>query len=263
MENKRMSNNNLSKEAEHFDQMVAGKSSEIYFYDSPFVKIVMDDLNATAFHYLGPMNGKKILFYGCGANFSPIQKMIAKKCRKVCAVDISPKSIDRIEMSAAKAGFSKNVSPEVMDCMSLRYNDHTFDLVYGRAILHHLDLDRALHEIHRVLKPGGRAVFLEPLGSNPIINLFRSLTPSRRTEDEHPFTKADFSKINHSEFLNIDYHYYNLSVNLGIFTATIFKIVQLDKRHYRFLKKMDSLLLEYLPFLRQFCWNTIITLKKD
>lgn len=257
-----MPSNNLKNEADHFDQMISGKSSEVIFYDSPFVKIVIDDLNEMAFNKLGQLKDKNILFYGCGANFSPIKKMIEGKSQKICAIDISPKSIKKIQELINKLNYSEFVFPEVMDCMELKYEDNTFDLVYGRAILHHLDLKIALNEIYRVLKPGGVAVFLEPLGTNPIINLFRNLTPNRRTKDEHPFTKSDFSEIERSKFLIIRYYWCNLLVNFGIFVATIFKIVSLDRKNFIFLKKMDDSLLNAIPFLKKFCWNIIITIEK-
>jgi ubiquinone/menaquinone biosynthesis C-methylase UbiE len=48
------------------------------------------------------------------------------------------------------------------DAHHLPYDDATFDYVVGDGILHHLD-DVALGEVHRVRKPGGRALFREPL----------------------------------------------------------------------------------------------------
>ena len=52
-----------------------------------------------------------------------------------------------------------------------------FDAVLGKQILHHLDLGVAIPEIVRVLRPGGRAVFLEPLIHNPLLEGYRRLTP--------------------------------------------------------------------------------------
>jgi SAM-dependent methyltransferase len=78
-----------------------------------------------------------------------------------------------------------------MNAEELAFPDGTFDAVCGTGILHHLNLEQAAAEIRRVLKPGGRAVFIEPLGHNPLINLFRRLTPKARTTDEHPLLMKD------------------------------------------------------------------------
>jgi SAM-dependent methyltransferase len=50
------------------------------------------------------------------------------------------------------------------------------------AVLHHLDLEVALGEVRRVLKKGGLAVFSEPLAHNPLVRLFRAVTPFARAE---------------------------------------------------------------------------------
>jgi hypothetical protein len=61
--------------------------------------------------------------------------------------------------------------------------------------------------VYRILKPGGHAVFLEPLSHNPLLNLFRRLTPWRRTPTEKPLSIADlrffaepFASVSHQEF---------------------------------------------------------------
>ena len=71
---------------------------------------------------------------------------------------------------------------QVMNAEVLEFPDASFDLVFGVAILHHLDLDTACAEFLRVLRPSGTAVFLEPLGHNPFINLVRWATPAARTK---------------------------------------------------------------------------------
>lgn len=74
-----------------------------------------------------------------------------------------------------------------------RFPDGSFDLVVGNGILHHLDLRLAIPEVSRLLRPGGSAVFLEPLGDNPLAKLFRRLTPKARTADERPLSRADIT----------------------------------------------------------------------
>ncbi len=75
-----------------------------------------------------------------------------------------------------------------MDAHELVFPDDLFDIVVGNGILHHLDLPVCLASIERVLKPKGFALFIEPLAGNPLLKLFRVLTPRARTIDEKPLT---------------------------------------------------------------------------
>jgi ubiquinone/menaquinone biosynthesis C-methylase UbiE len=72
--------------------------------------------------------------------------------------DLSPGMVEVAVRNAKGLGFE--VEGRVADAESIPYDDETFDLVVGHAVLHHIpDLDRAMREVLRVLKPGGRFVF--------------------------------------------------------------------------------------------------------
>src|SRR5258708_24415163 len=73
-----------------------------------------------------------------------------------------------------------------MEAHHTSFHDANFELVVGRSIIHHLDWEAAIREVGRILKPGGVAVFTEPLGGNPAAKLIRKLTPKARTRDERP-----------------------------------------------------------------------------
>lgn len=90
---------------------------------------------------------------------------------------------------------SSHVDPSfhIMDAHKLDFDDGSFDVVFGKAILHHLDYAVALDEILRVLKPGGVMVFMEPLDFNPAMQLVRSLTPALRTPDEEPIRQRHWN----------------------------------------------------------------------
>jgi SAM-dependent methyltransferase len=91
----------------------------------------------------------------------------------------------------------------VADAMRTPFANGSFDLIYGNAILHHLDSDQAAREIARLLAPGGVAVFREVQSGNVFLASFRYLTPFWRTADEHPLKKGDYA-IYRSHFANLN-----------------------------------------------------------
>lgn len=131
--------------------------------------------------------GGRALEYGCGQGSQSL--FLAASGTRVVGIDLSTVGLAQARAAAEEA--RARAAYSVMDAERLAFPDETFDTVCGSSILHHLDLERAYPEIARVLKPGGAAVFLEPLGHNPAINLYRRVTPELRTTDEHPLRDAD------------------------------------------------------------------------
>ncbi len=104
------------------------------------------------------MRGKRVLDYGCGAgeNTTPL----AARGASVVGLDLSPELIAlanrRVALHELQAEFV------VGSCHEIPLADNHVDVVFGTAILHHLDLELAASEVWRVLKPGGLAIFSEP-----------------------------------------------------------------------------------------------------
>ena len=155
---------------------------------------------------------KVVLDYGCGSG-SITQKIAALKPSKLFGIDISEVSINKAMENAKILNLQINYS--VDNCEETKFKNETFDLIFGSGILHHLNLNKSVSEINRILKSDGEMVFLEPLGTNPLINLYRKLTPNSRSADEHPFLKKDFNFIN-SLFEKVTIRYY------GFFTLVFF-----------------------------------------
>jgi SAM-dependent methyltransferase len=170
---------------------------------------------------LDSVEGLHILDIGCGHGIQSLQLTAAGA--RVHGIDISDAYVGSAKAQAALAGISsESCSFEVMDAHRLAFADATLDRVVGRGILHHLDLHTVLAEIHRVLKPGGRALFLEPLGSNPLLKLFRLLTPGARTADERPLLSSDLRLI--SSQWQCDSTYYGLlSAPLAVITSVVWR----------------------------------------
>lgn len=136
--------------------------------------------------------GADILEYGCAYGDNLLR--LASVAHSATGIDISDVAITRGRERARARGLG-NLRLETMNAEAMTFPDDSFDLVFGSGIIHHLDVDRAFAEIARVLRPGGRAVFVEPLGLNPVIELYRWLTPNARTPDEHPLLRRDFRRF--------------------------------------------------------------------
>lgn len=81
---------------------------------------------------------------------------------------------------------------KLMEAHVLEFPSDSFDVVFGAAIIHHLNMERALLEIARVLKPGAPMFCHEPMDLNSVA---RMLTPESRTDDERPFRQRDLALI--------------------------------------------------------------------
>jgi ubiquinone/menaquinone biosynthesis C-methylase UbiE len=95
---------------------------------------------------------------GCGTGFFLLNLKLAGVLEEGHVTDLSPGMVEVAQRNAAALGFE--VEGRVADAESIPYPDDSFDLVVGHAVLHHIpDVELALREVLRVLKPGGRFVF--------------------------------------------------------------------------------------------------------
>jgi ubiquinone/menaquinone biosynthesis C-methylase UbiE len=207
---------------------------------------------------LGDLTGKRVLEYGCG-NYGDLSVKLARSGAEVVAVDLSFESVRSTKSIVSQLSLPVRVMQ--IDCESLPFIADSFDLVVGRAILHHLDLSPALSEIHRVLRKNGRGLFIEPLGTNPLINLYRKLTPQNHTPDEHPLKAADFQRLSNlfAEVVHQEFNFLPLAVlALARFFSDKPRLAKMIKK----LQDIDNTLFRYLPALKRYCWTTVISFRK-
>jgi ubiquinone/menaquinone biosynthesis C-methylase UbiE len=208
---------------------------------------------------LGMNHIPSVLYYGCGENVSYIKFFCNELKAKVTAIDISDNAINNLKKTLTANGYG-NVETVVMDAQELDYPDNTFDIVFGRGIIHHLDIDKSMTEVYRVLKPNGFVIFIEPLCANPFISIYRRLTPSKRTIDEHPLSEIDLSNIKHYySKANFQYFYLTTLPLLAIHNI-------LPKSVYKILLQcsifIDYLVLKIFPWARKYFWIVVMQLKK-
>ena len=139
-----------------------------------------------AYHLAGDVLGRHVLDLGCGSGQNA--SILAARGAQVSAMDISPDLLDLTARRARLDGLAPRITPVQGSTHRIPLPDDSVDLVFGNAILHHVDLDLTAREVHRVLKPGGRAVFKEPLRNSRLLTFVRGLIPYRQP-DVSPFER--------------------------------------------------------------------------
>jgi SAM-dependent methyltransferase len=170
----------------------------------------------------------------------------------VC-INISQRELD--QGIAAARHTRLQPSFRLMDAHRLAFPDRHFDVVFGISILHHLELETALRELRRVLKPGGLALFAEPLDNNPLAWLARWLTPRARTEDERPFRHGDLALMRC--YFDCTFHFEQFfSVPLGLVSGLLQR--HPDNPLTRAALRLDGSLVQTVPKLGPYYRHVLI-----
>lgn len=160
------------------------------------------------------------------------------------SIDISSKAIAALKSKV----ISSNVTFEVADAHNLPYQDNEFDLIFARGVLHHLDLKVGISELKRVLSSNGKLVLGEPLAGNPLIQIYRFLTPKLRTPDERPLRAKDIKLVRDS-FEGVKIRYYGF---LSIIAAIVMN------KHSKLAEKLDDFILNGLKLGPYLAWACLI-----
>src|SRR6201747_1546745 len=135
-------------------------------YDSKwgidFGAIGQDQVRAKLEKALGGLDGRSFgdaLEIGSGTGYFSLNLVQQGLIERLTATDISPGMLTQLASTATTLRLD-NLTTAVTEAETLPFEDASFDLVLGHAVLHHIpDLDRAFAEFRRVLRPGGHIVF--------------------------------------------------------------------------------------------------------
>lgn len=174
----------IEREIEHGRYLAARGAGEIWNWESPAGRIRWQRRVQMLTSELRPeMN---VLELGCGTAY--FTRELASTGARITAIDISPELL----AAAREQCFARNVHFEIQNAYALEYADACFDAVVGSSVLHHLDLGRALRELHRVLRSSGAARFTEPNMLNPQIAIQKNIPAVKRRLGDSPDETAFF-----------------------------------------------------------------------
>jgi SAM-dependent methyltransferase len=168
--------------------------------------------------------------------------------------------IDQSNLGWPEAEKITNVKIKCQDATNLKeIPDNYFDLIVGQATLHHLsnNLGQARSEYSRVLKPGGKCIFIyEPLGHNWLVASVRAIRISmREMEDETNLFMSILQRFGEN-FSETQVGCFNL---IGYFA----KVIRIRRPSFFMrLNACDQLLAYFFPFLVKHCANFTVCYTK-
>jgi ubiquinone/menaquinone biosynthesis C-methylase UbiE len=209
-----------------------------------------------AYHELGDVTGRRVVDFGCGSGANTV--LLANRGAHVWGIDISEDLLRLAQRRLTVSGRGGGATFIAGSAHDLPFPDNSIDVVFGIAILHHLDLDLVSTEVQRVLKPGGRAIFQEPVRNSAVIRFVRSLIPYRAPDIspfERPLTDAELKRFA-SGFRKWSVRAFALPhVQVG-------QVLPVVKRYWRALYAWDRRILHRAPWLSRYASIRVISLTK-
>jgi SAM-dependent methyltransferase len=203
---------------------------------------------------IGDVAGKTVLVVGCSdVGVLPLARYGAN----VIGIDVADEAVGKLNARIAAEGLSARARAMVMDAENLTLPSQSVDIVACSGVLHHLDVAMAAATFRRVLKPTGRVVMMEPMAWNPPALVYRALTPSMRTEFEHPLVPADMRTLGR-HFASVHFEGFALLSFLALPLAFVPALERAKLFLARVLDPIDRLLFRVVPGLRYLAWTTVI-----
>jgi len=204
--------------------------------------------------FLGDLSDKHVLEYGCG--LGQMSSLLAKDCPKVTTFDISKDSIHVTKKRAQLNEVDDKIEPVVSAGENLPFATESFDIIFGKAILHHLNVSYGGEELYRVLKPGGKAVFVEPMGMNPVLNFARDHLPYFSKNPRGADSPLIYDEIYAWGRCFRKFRFQEVQL-LGMLERILGRKLKL-----KFARKLDAFLLRHMPFLRKYCRYVVLYMEK-
>lgn len=161
-----------------------------------------------AYNLVGDVRGKIVLDFGCGSGENVVT--LARRGAHVVGIDISADLIDFAKRRAQQAEVIADL--RVGSAYDTRLPDHSVDVIFCIALIHHLEISRAQQEMARVLREDGYIVLQEPIRFSQTYSRLRNLLPAHvdTSDYEHPLTPDEFGALTQGYFLRSNTRFFRL-----------------------------------------------------
>ena len=221
-----------------------------------------EDFYLPVFEYvlpkMGNLEGKKVLELGTGTGGTAT--LLAKRGASVIGIDLLPFRLAEAQARAAEHEVAEAINFALMDAMHLAFPDNTFDFIISKSVLVFTDHSHTAKECYRVLKPGGKAIFMENMRYHPAVWLYRKMFLKYSGKLRY-FSVGDIETVG-AEFEQLEHREFHLSAVSALFWQKCITIPLFYRWTLRIFKAIDTSLLKCLPFLKRFCWITAMICHK-
>ena len=223
-------------------QILASARQHYWFSDEPLFTAAYNELCRV------DLNGKRILEVCCGEGMLAACLASAFPSAEIIGIDRYQDNGQRIKEATNRLPGLSYLCGEALSLS--QFSDASFDLIYGQAALHHLahDTEKVAAEYSRLLKPGGRLMFIfEPLGHNLLVAAIRAMRLARMEAADESNLYLSMLKEIAASFASCEVQVFNL-LAYPLKAARSASVV-------KFIQRIDVLLLRHNPRLLTFCAN--------
>src|SRR5262249_15735534 len=174
----------VAQEIRHGRFLAQRGAGEIWNWESPAGKLRWARRVKMLSSHL--KRGMTVLELGCGAGY--FTRELVRSGADIVAIDVSPELLEIARSTCSES----NVRYQIQNAYALTYDDSVFDSVVGSSVLHHLEIEKPLRHVCRVLRPGGTIFFTEPNMLNPQIAVQKNIPWIKRNLGDPPDETAFF-----------------------------------------------------------------------
>ena len=181
-------------------QSISGRAEQIWGWDTPAGRERARRRADLLIHLSHLQKGKKALELGCGTGV--FSTYFSATGAELIPIDICDEMLDQVRRKLPSVPAKRD------DAENLSFPDGSFDVVVGSSVLHHLDVEKSLKEVWRVLKPGGILALAEPNMMKPQVMIMKNVPWIKRamgdSEDETAFFRWPLrTQLKKIGFINI------------------------------------------------------------